>query len=161
MKTRLRCFQSIRPKKANLWEEAAFWRCYQKLKYCIFCSVLVFFHPVSVSVYLWSIWEELLKIQLVMAARRETQHSSKAYSESLFLWWEKWTSNNYHKEYLYHTLHFPSAERLEQEWFCSPFWDLRATKMHPPHPTFPRQGQSGTMSYSNLKSPQLCAAMCP
>lgn len=88
MKTRLRCSQSIKPKISQSMKGAAFQRCYQKLK-CIFCSVLGFFHPVSVSMYLWSIWEELLKTQLVVAARRETQHSLKAYSESLFPWWEK------------------------------------------------------------------------
>lgn len=55
-----------------------------------------------------------------MAAWRETECSSKAYSESLFLWWEKWTSRNYDKEYFYHTWHFLSAVCLEQDRFCSP-----------------------------------------
>lgn len=142
----VRVLSEHQPPKANLWEEEAFCRCYQKLKCCIFCSKL-FFSPSSI--YICVSVQHLGRVIENTAGDGccERQYSSKDYSGSLFMWWEKWTSGHYHKEYLYRTWHSLSVVRLEEGRFRSPLQDPRATKIIPP-----RQRQPGTTSPSNFSN---------
>lgn len=61
MKNRYRVFSEHQPKKANLWEEEVFHRCYQKLKCYVFCSVgffsLQYLHPCICNTFGKSYWK--------------------------------------------------------------------------------------------------------
>lgn len=80
----IKVFSEHQTQKSQSMRGGSFSKVLSEIEVYFLLSVGVF-PSVSVSVYLRSIWEELLKTQLVVAARRETLHSSKAHSESLFL----------------------------------------------------------------------------
>lgn len=84
----VRVFSEHQSPKDNQWKKEAFSRCYQKCKWCIFS--LEWFFPLQ---YLYlcnckalgkSYWKPSW-----WWLPGESQYSSKAYSESLFIWWKK------------------------------------------------------------------------